>query len=153
MLEHNAWANRQLVDALAPLTDEQLDEPFEMGLGSLRATVTHVFGAMRGWTDLLAGAPARERLESSARIGVSEWRELCRTTADELRAAAFSGPMDQILTAERGGKSYAFVRSHVIVHVTTHGVHHRAQWLNMLRRLGVAELPPNSGMTWSLANS
>jgi len=150
MLEHNAWANRALIEACAGLTDEQLDRPFEMGLGSLRPTITHIIGAMRGWTDLLAKRPARERIENNAPVGVAEWRTLHDDAARDLAEHALYGPIDEVLTAERGGKTYSFVRSHVLVHVTTHGVHHRAQCLNMLRHLGVADLPPNSGMTWSL---
>jgi uncharacterized damage-inducible protein DinB len=31
----------------------------------------------------------------------------------------------------------------------THGMHHRAQCLNMLRRLGVQPLPPSSVAEWT----
>jgi uncharacterized damage-inducible protein DinB len=153
LLDHNEWANRLLIEACAPLTDQQLDHPFEMGLGTLRKTITHTFGAIRGWTDLLAKQPSRERLETTAPIGMAEWRVLVETTASELKAAAFCGPMDEVLHTERAGKSYSFVRSHVIVHITTHGVHHRAQCLNMLRQLGITDLPANSGMQWSMAQA
>lgn len=34
------------------------------------------------------------------------------------------------------GAAFTFSRAAAIVHVLTHGVHHRAQCLNMLRRLG-----------------
>lgn len=152
MLAHNAWANRQMIEACAAISDAQLDREFPMGLGTLRKTMTHILGAMRGWTDVLAKQPARERLETNAPIGVREWRELVDPTASELRAAAHSGPMDEVLHAERAGQSYAFVRSHVVVHITTHGAHHRAQCLNMLRQLGVADLPPSSGMQWAMSD-
>ena len=150
LLDQNEWANRLLINACATLDDAALDRPFEMGLGSLRPTVTHIFGAMKGWTDLLARRPAGPRLENTAPIGVADWRALVGPVSDELRAAAFMGPMDEVLRTERGGKAYAFARSHVIVHVTTHGMHHRAQCLNMLRHLGVAELPASSVMQWSI---
>lgn len=150
MLKHNSWANAELIGACAPLADHQLDHAFEMGLGSIRATVTHIFGAMRGWTDFLAKQPQRDRLESSPELGVERWQEMMPVLDQELRSAALSGPLDEIISAERAGKPYSFVRSHVIVHVTTHGVHHRAQCQNMLRHLGVSELPPSSGMTWGM---
>jgi len=150
MLAHNAWANAQLVEACKPLTDEQLDRAFEMGLGSLRPTVTHILGAMRGWTDFLAKREQRERLESSPELGPAGWSQMMPEMDRDLREAALSGPLDEVLSAERGGRSYSFVRSHVIVHVTTHGVHHRAQCLNMLRHLGVSDLPPSSGMEWGM---
>jgi len=39
----------------------------------------------------------------------------------------------------------------VITHVTTHGMHHRAQCLNMLRHVGVNPLPQSSVLQWMLA--
>ncbi len=150
LLAHNSWANGLLIDACRPLTDGQLDTPFEMGLGAIRPTVTHILGAMRGWADFLGKRPPRERLESSPGLGPSGWAEMLPELDRELRESAFSGPMDEVINTERGGRSYSFVRAHVIVHVTTHGVHHRAQCLNMLRHLGVPELPASSGMEWGM---
>ena len=40
-------------------------------------------------------------------------------------------------------------RGATIVHVTTHGTHHRAQCLNILRQLGVTPLPPSSVAEWT----
>jgi uncharacterized damage-inducible protein DinB len=48
----------------------------------------------------------------------------------------------------RAGKTFSFPRVGVLVHVTTHGMHHRAQCLNMLRHLGVTPLPPSSVAEW-----
>lgn len=36
-----------------------------------------------------------------------------------------------------GDESYRFSLAAMLVHVTTHGTHHRGQCLNMLRRLGI----------------
>ncbi|MEM9373651.1 MAG: DinB family protein [Planctomycetota bacterium] len=150
LLAHNSWANGRLIEACSPLADEQLDRAFEMGLGSIRPTVTHILGAMRGWTDVLAKRPQRERLESSPDLGPAGWADMLPELDRDLREAAQSGPMDEVISAERGGRSYSFVRSHVIVHVATHGVHHRAQCLNMLRHIGGIDLPASSGMEWGM---
>ena len=40
-------------------------------------------------------------------------------------------------------------RAAVLTHVATHGMHHRAQCLNMLRRLDVQPLPPSSVSEWT----
>ncbi|MFK7883919.1 MAG: DinB family protein [Phycisphaerales bacterium] len=150
MLAHNSWANELLIKACEPLGDTQLDQPFEMGLGSLRLTITHIFGAMRGWTDFLAKRPQRERLESTPELGPARWIEMMPELDRDLRAAVLSGPLDEVISAERGDRTFSFVRSHVVVHVTTHGVHHRAQCQNMLRHLGVSDLPASSGMEWGM---
>ena len=43
------------------------------------------------------------------------------------------------------------VSAGVITHIATHGTHHRAQCLNMLRRLGVHPLPQSSVAEWTRA--
>ncbi|MCH7793309.1 MAG: hypothetical protein IID31_13640, partial [Planctomycetes bacterium] len=47
-------------------------------------------------------------------------------------------------------RSYSFTRGGVLTHVATHGMHHRAQCLNMFRSLGIAPLPPTSVLEWML---
>jgi uncharacterized damage-inducible protein DinB len=40
-----------------------------------------------------------------------------------------------------GGQPYRLTLGAMLVHVTTHGMHHRAQCLNMLRRIGGDDRP------------
>ena len=65
LLKHDRWATRQILDGCNPLTAEQFTQKFEMGPGSLQATLTHILGAQRFWSDLLAGREQRARLEQS----------------------------------------------------------------------------------------
>jgi uncharacterized damage-inducible protein DinB len=143
LLTHNHWATRQILEACARLTPEQFHQRFEMGPGSLHDTTTHLLGAMRGWGDNLAGRAQRPRLEGTNR-STAELLALL----DEIAATARAHPVDELVSAERGGKTYTFPRGGVLTHVTTHGMHHRAQCLNMLRRLGVQPLPPSSVADW-----
>ncbi len=148
LLAHNHWATRNVLDACAKLTDAQLDQEFEMGAGSLRATMTHVLGALRGWGDLLAQRDQRERLETQDPLSPVQLLEMLDEVGADILATVDS-PLDEVLTAERGGKSYSFTRGAILTHVTTHGMHHRAQVLNMLRHLGVDPVPPSSVMEWT----
>jgi uncharacterized damage-inducible protein DinB len=43
---------------------------------------------------------------------------------------------------------YRFTIAAAIVHVTNHGMHHRAQCLHMLKRLGVSPLPELDEIYW-----
>ncbi len=153
LLDTNHWATRQILDACARLSDEQLDRRFEMGLGSLRETITHVIGAMRGWTDLLAGRPFRGRPEQESKKSVAELTAMLDEAATDLAKHARAHPVEESVTRERGGKSYTFTRGGVVTHVTTHGMHHRAQMLNMLRHLGVNPLPQSSVADWMVAGN
>ena len=48
------------------------------------------------------------------------------------------------------GESFRFRRATALAYVTTHGMHHRAQALNMLRQLGVTPLPEIDVIDWEL---
>ncbi len=149
LIETNRWANTQLIEACKQLSDEQFHQEFEMGCGSLSANLVHIVGAMRGWGDLLAGREQRPRLEES-QYSLGEIESLHNEIADDLEQSAFAHPLDESVTGERGGRSYTFQRGAVITHVTTHGMHHRAQCLNMLRQLGVSPLPLSAVVEWML---
>lgn len=148
LLAHNHWATRNILDACAKLSDQQLDRPFEMGLGSLRATLTHVLSAMRGWGDLLAQRPQRDRLEAQGPMTPVQMLETLDELGADILASTENKPLDEELSGERGGKTYTFTRGAVLTHLTTHAMHHRAQALNMLRHLGVDPLPPSSVLEW-----
>lgn len=148
LLAHNRWANRQMLDACAKLTNGQLHQPFEMGLGSLHDTLAHIAGAQRGWATMLAGAEPKPRIEKGGPYTLDQLRSLFDEATQELEDALAAHPLDAIATTERDGKRYAFARGGVLTHVTTHSMHHRAQALNMLRHLGVDPLPHSSVADW-----
>jgi uncharacterized damage-inducible protein DinB len=152
LLSHDRWATLQLLDACTKLTDEQFHRPFDIGPGSLHATLTHVAGATRTWTDTLAGVEPRPRPETDGqRRTPDQLRSLLEESWQQLHAEARRRPLEELATRRlRDGRSVTMTRAAVLTHVTTHGMHHRAQCLNMLRRLGVTPLPPSSVTEWTL---
>lgn len=149
LLTHNRWATKNMLEACSILSEEQFHHRFEMGGGSLHDNLLHVLAAMRSWGDLLAGREQRARLdEDECRRSPQEMLSLLAEISDDLKAAACAHPVDEMVTASRGGRTYTFARGGVITHVTTHGMHHRAQCLNMLRQMGVEPLPPSAVVEW-----
>lgn len=147
MLAHNLWATRKLLDACDRLSEEQFHRRFEMGPGSLHDTATHIIAGMRRWGDLLAGREQRPRLEGPRR-SVADLAALLEEIGADVAASARAHPVSETVTAERGGRTASFTRGAVLTHVLTHGMHHRAQCLNMLRQLGAEPLPPSSVLEW-----
>src|ERR1700722_7875544 len=94
LLAHDLWATRQILDACSKLSDEQFHQRFEIGPGSLHDTTTHMLGAMRAWTQLLAGQEMGARLEKDGRRSVGELEALLEVCARELAAEAHRLPMD-----------------------------------------------------------
>jgi uncharacterized damage-inducible protein DinB len=158
LLAHARHADGQLLYACAPLTDAQLDRPFEMGPGSLRATVTEIFAAMRIWGDVYAERPARPWMADEGPFSVAQFRDIARDQHEEWAAIVRRFPLGSTLTRERNGTVWSHSRAQILAHVFTHSVHHRAQAINMLRHLtglpaaGWADrpaLPSGSVITWA----
>ncbi|MGI9012787.1 MAG: DinB family protein [Phycisphaerales bacterium] len=152
LLDHNRWATNDVLDACNGLSTEQWHQAFPMGLESLHATLRHVVAAIRAWSDVLAQREARPRLEEGGDLTVAAIKSLHDEAADEFDQLARTHPLDEVVTREWRGKTYTFTRGAVITHVATHGMHHRAQCLNMLRQLGVdtQTLPNPSVLNWTL---
>ena len=149
LLAHDRWANAKLYDACEPLGHDQFTQTFPMGTGSLRNNLVHNLSATRGWTDVLNESPARDRLVENA-YTLDQIRALHDPICDDFEQAALRRPFDTVINRQRGDESYTFTVGGIIAHVTTHAMHHRAQCLNMLRQLGVKDLPMSSVMEWML---
>ena len=57
---YNQWANEKIVQLCAGLTDAQLDQPKEMGFGTLRKTLFHILTADVVWMERWESTPWRE---------------------------------------------------------------------------------------------
>jgi uncharacterized damage-inducible protein DinB len=151
LLAHDLWATRQILQACEKLSPHQFHQPFEIGPGSLHDTITHMLAAMRTWTETLAGTPLSPRLEHTGQRTPAELAVLLDSITAAFVAEARRLPLSDLASRQRDGKTYRFTRSAILTHVATHGMHHRAQCLNMLRHLGVKPLPLSSVAEWSRA--
>jgi uncharacterized damage-inducible protein DinB len=151
LLSHDRWASAQILEACSELSADQFQQRFDMGPGSLHDTLMHVVGAMRTWTDTLAGTEPRPRLEGDGqRRTPRQIRELFEESWREFSTEARRLPLaETVIRRLRDGRTLTFTRGAVVAQVTTHGMHHRAQCLNMLRQLGVEKLPPSSVSEWT----
>jgi uncharacterized damage-inducible protein DinB len=151
LLSHDRWATAQILDACGKLPAEPFHQRFDIGPGSLHDTLTHVVGAMRAWTETLAGVEPRPRLEADGQRRTPEQlRALLEETSQQFQLEARRRPLAETVTRRtRDGRTLEITRGAALAQVTTHGMHHRAQCLNMLRRLGVTPLPPSSVAEWT----
>lgn len=148
LLAHCRSADEDLLAALRDLTREQLDRSFEMGPGSIRATFEHNLGALRGWADVYANRPRRAWLPDEGPFTIEQLETLTAELHDDWADIADKFQLGEVIERPRGDSTRRFTRAHILVHVTTHSMHHRAQMINMLRHAGVEKLPTGSVMTW-----
>lgn len=152
LFTHDRWATHQLLAAMEKLREDSLHRTFAIGLGSLHDTIVHNVGAIQVWTDTLAKRTPRPWISDEKR-SVAELRRIFDQAMDDIVAVAPQGPMDEPFTrTNKAGITFTLTRVEIITHVATHGVHHRAQALNMLRQLGVSPLPQSSVTQCSMAH-
>ncbi len=151
LIEHDRWATRNILETCAHLADDEFHQSFQIGPGSLHDTLSHILGAQRAWTDVLCERdPIRFKLEEGKR-SVPALIKLHDDIAEGFELAIHDHPFTDTVSPERAGQTFTFTRGSILTHVTTHGMHHRAQCLNMLRQLRVDPLPHNSVVEWMLA--
>ena len=146
MLGHDHWATTQLLDLSRGLTDAQLDQPFDIGHRTLRATFDHMIFNVEFWTAVMAGQPVDAQRDDRSLAALVDHHErsyaafatFARRMRDEQRlddtfVDHFGGPMTF------GG---------TILHVVLHNAEHRTEALHILERLGVPDLPEVDHGLW-----
>lgn len=135
------WAREKTFDLAGGLSDELLDRPFEMGLGSIRATLYHIWAAEDIWFLRWTQSPS-PAFKQETGVPVEEIRSRARNTAEGRNA--FLATLDEAkLAAPHAftnikGEKYSLPLAGQMQHVGNHGIHHRAQFVNMLRHVGAA---------------
>jgi uncharacterized damage-inducible protein DinB len=150
LLEHDAWTTRRVLEAAQALTDEQLDQEFDIGHRTVRETALHMIRNVEVWTDLMAARPVR-RLPT-ARPPIVELRGrfdaafagFARVARDSRDAGRLDETYVDVLDQPPRWKSYGGT----ILHVVTHDHMHRAEILHMLQRLGVQGLIEGDVLSW-----
>ena len=150
LLGHDRDSTRQLLEIAAALDDEQLDREFDIGHRTVRRSLEHIIWNIECWTDLMQGRPVRARPAGAPSI--AELRRRHDNASAELFALARviveRGRLDETFLDRLDDPPKAKTLGGAIVHLATHGMHHRAQLLYMLRRLGVTTLPEGDVLTW-----
>lgn len=138
-------ANTRILDAAAPLADDALDTKFDMGPGSLRRTLLHIDAGERTWLArwMLGrdGAVAEPKWpDESQRTPVREIAASLRKTAAErdafVRTLTGADLAREQTYRDSKGSLFRATLGDMITQSIVHSIHHRAQAVNMLRRLG-----------------
>lgn len=139
LYRHNCWANQRLVAMCEGLSDAQLDEPREIGFGTLRNTLFHILTAEVIWLERWQSIPWRPFPYEAEGLSVAEigrqLEDVDRRRREFLASAAGSNLAAICRYRDSKGNAYAYPLSELLLHVANHGVHHRAQALHYLKLL------------------
>lgn len=147
MLGHDRWATTMFLEKSRELSDAQLDQPFDIGQGTLRETFDHMIYVVDSWTRQMAGEPAPPPREG--RPSIAELIE-----RHERNSAFFADVSRRVHDEQRLGETFTDAFGYpqtlggTIVHVTLHNAQHRAEARHILERLGVEGLWDGDPQEW-----
>src|SRR5690606_31542500 len=126
-LGHDRWTTRRVLELSRGLSDEQLDQEFDIGHRTLRATFDHMIFNVGAWTAQMRGEPIDRNRDSSS-IGVLVERH-------ERSYARFEETARQLIADGRLDETFRdhhdFPQSYgaTIVNVIHHNAGHRSEAL------------------------
>ena len=150
LLAYTIWADRQILQAVAELPEEDLVRETGTSFGSVLGTLAHVLGAEQLWLSRFLGVPL-ERLPSQEDFPTCEalrasfedfWPQLeffLASLKEEQLEAEFTW------TSLEGETRTAPFRQ-VLLHVVNHSSYHRGQVVAQLRQLG--HQPPSTDLVF-----
>jgi uncharacterized damage-inducible protein DinB len=134
---HHCWATLQVLDACAPLSDEQLTTTVPGTYGSIIDTLRHTVGADRSYLGVISGTELVGFAEESATV---EDLRAAMAEHEPAWAAYLAGEIDPTAFVTRyrddGSTSGAplTIRLAQVIH---HGTDHRSQVCTALTTLGI----------------
>jgi uncharacterized damage-inducible protein DinB len=154
LLEHDVWTTRRVLEIALNLTDEQLDQAFDIGHRTVRETIRHMIGNLETWTDLMAARQVRKM--TTEKQSILELRQRYDAAFDDFAQVArqlrdtrrLNDMYEDMLDQPPKRKSYGGT----ILHVITHDHQHRAEILHMFQRLGVQNLIEGDVLSWEALN-
>jgi uncharacterized damage-inducible protein DinB len=155
LIEHDSWTTGYLLDRMKSLSDDQLDQQFDLGHGTLRSTVEHIVRNVEGWTDLMNECEIRSRPRDDLSLAalrrrydaaVLDFGNTARRLRDDQK---INDTYMDVLDSPPRAKSFGGT----ILHVLTHNHSHRTEMLHMLERLGVKDLIEGDVLSWEEAHA
>lgn len=155
LLGHDAWTTRQLLQRCQGLSDSQLNRSVDAGHETVYATLVHMIGNVRVWTDLMLGRPVMRDAATWRGLSVADLTARHDAAAADFAALARrlqdEDRLDELWTDTLDDPPTVKTYGGAIAHVITHNMHHRSELLHILHRLGVPDLPEGDVLSWEAA--
>ena len=149
-LGYEAWTLRHFIERCRELEPAQLQQRFDIGVGSVAATLAHIIGNLETWTDLMLERPVRAVIPLSASMDVclERFEAAMADFAACARMLAATGRLDATYQDVLDNPPTAKTFGGTILHVLTHTTVHRWEMQHMLQRLGLADLLEGDVLGW-----
>jgi uncharacterized damage-inducible protein DinB len=152
LLAHDTWTTRQLLLACQALPDELLDKEFDIDQRSLRRTFTHIIANMEAWTDLLCERAYHSRTGDSIPELVERLSSISRDFANVARRVAREQRYDDCFLDTLDNPPQLKTFGGTIAHLITHNMHHRAQVMYLMEKVGLKEHIEGDVLSWEASS-
>lgn len=144
LLRYSDHMNEQILSAASTLGDEQLDRTFDMGRSTLRKTLMHLWAGEATWLKRWKGqreTPWPNEEEAAPVEAIRERLHRVFLERDEFLSGLSENELAQTLVyRDSKGGQFSATLSDMLLQGILHSVHHRAQAVNMIRRLSGTSL-------------
>jgi uncharacterized damage-inducible protein DinB len=138
--DYNLWANRLLLESLAPLSHEEYVREMGGGWPSIRATLVHLAGATRAWAERFDGHDATVLPTVEEVPALADAARMLNEADGRVSAfLATLGPerlAAPLVWRNLKGEPKSAPLWAVLRHTVNHASYHRGQVAAMLKRLG-----------------
>jgi uncharacterized damage-inducible protein DinB len=148
LLAHDTWTTRQLLLACQDLTDDLLDKEFDIDQKTLRKTFLHIIQNMETWTDLLLERPVQQRTGDSIPELIDRLSSISREFANLARRVAREQRYDDCFVDILDKPPRLKTFGGTIAHLLTHSMHHRAQVMYLMEKVGLEEHIEGDVLSW-----
>ena len=140
LFEYSEWANAQVLDAAARLSDEEFTRGLGSSFPSVRDTLVHLLFAEWVWLRRWRGESPRATLDPAdfpdAESVRARLAEVARERA-QLVAGLGDGDLERVVAyVNATGERWRYPLGRMMRHVVNHSTYHRGQVVTMLRQLG-----------------
>ena len=154
LAQYNIWANNIVISWLQQIDDEQWKRSINSSFSSIEATVTHIAGAEKIWSE-------RWQLHQNI-IFLQPVFADAKNELIEIWKAASASILDFIeqMNEDDFTKSFSFKRLNgeentlqyvqTFTHVINHSTYHRGQLVTMLRQVGFTNVSSTDHLAYSL---
>ncbi len=137
LYQYTDWATEKVLSHAEQLGTGDLDRSFDMGHGSIRKNLLHMYKSERWWLETWTGIQTTSsRLPESTTIG--KLRSLWQTNADARNRyldEADEEESHRVVEVTAVGPPLRFTVGESAMQMTMHGTHHRAQIVNLFRQV------------------
>ncbi|MBO0782194.1 MAG: DinB family protein [Ktedonobacteraceae bacterium] len=149
-LGYEAWTLRYFISRCREVSPSQLYQRFDIGQGTIHATLAHIIGNLEAWTDLMRERPVRDLppLAETVDDYLQRFDIAMADFTDCARMLVAEGRLDDtymdVLDTPPVPKTFGGTLLHVLTHTTVH----RWEIQHMLQRLGLDDLIEGDALSW-----